>query len=358
MPRARRASCSTRSCSRTSTRATCRSTSRPASTPCSGATACCWAAPSTASRTRRTRSTCGRASRRRAARRRSCSVRAAGITLQAQPTQGALDRRPVVLQLAGGAHPRVGQLPDDPGRGSISAATRSSSARIRSPRGARRAGIPAPVEHEPASSRREHGSLGDFGLSARWSPQWLDGTLGFYYRNATDILPQIWPRRASPRRAGRGVHGDRRHAAAGGNACIINANATTLADLQKFGKSARTDRLRRRHPHLRRHAGEEIAGVSVGAELSYRAEHAAAERTRERAARPAGAGACRLRSRPRRIPDTARRARWATRCTASSTRSTSCRERAVRHRDDRGRADVDAMVEVTQNEAVFKGRET
>jgi hypothetical protein len=32
---------------------------------------------------------------------------------------------------------------------------------------------------------------GDWGLAARWSPQWLDGTMGFYYRNFTDKLPQI-----------------------------------------------------------------------------------------------------------------------------------------------------------------------
>ncbi len=31
----------------------------------------------------------------------------------------------------------------------------------------------------------------DFGLSARWSPEVLDGTLGFYYRNFTDTLPQV-----------------------------------------------------------------------------------------------------------------------------------------------------------------------
>ncbi len=31
---------------------------------------------------------------------------------------------------------------------------------------------------------------GDFGLAARWSPAWLDGTMGFYYRNFTDKLPQ------------------------------------------------------------------------------------------------------------------------------------------------------------------------
>lgn len=31
---------------------------------------------------------------------------------------------------------------------------------------------------------------GDWGLMARWSPEWLDGTLGFYARNFSDILPQ------------------------------------------------------------------------------------------------------------------------------------------------------------------------
>ena len=31
---------------------------------------------------------------------------------------------------------------------------------------------------------------GDWGLSARWSPEWLDGTLGAYYRVTADMLPQ------------------------------------------------------------------------------------------------------------------------------------------------------------------------
>lgn len=31
---------------------------------------------------------------------------------------------------------------------------------------------------------------GDWGLMAKWSPEWLDGTLGLYYRNTSDILPQ------------------------------------------------------------------------------------------------------------------------------------------------------------------------
>jgi len=32
---------------------------------------------------------------------------------------------------------------------------------------------------------------GDWGLAARWSPQWLDGTLGFYARRLSDNLPQL-----------------------------------------------------------------------------------------------------------------------------------------------------------------------
>ncbi len=31
---------------------------------------------------------------------------------------------------------------------------------------------------------------GDFGISAKWSPNFLDGTFGFYYRNFSDTLPQ------------------------------------------------------------------------------------------------------------------------------------------------------------------------
>ena len=33
---------------------------------------------------------------------------------------------------------------------------------------------------------------GDWGVMAKWSPAWLDGTLGVYYRQTSDILPQAW----------------------------------------------------------------------------------------------------------------------------------------------------------------------
>ena len=40
----------------------------------------------------------------------------------------------------------------------------------------------------PAAEPKQHG---EFGLSARWSPEILDGTVGFYYRNYADKLPQV-----------------------------------------------------------------------------------------------------------------------------------------------------------------------
>ncbi|HEX3139736.1 MAG TPA: DUF1302 domain-containing protein, partial [Rhizobacter sp.] len=37
----------------------------------------------------------------------------------------------------------------------------------------------------------EPNQQGEWGLSARWTPDWLDGTVGFYYRNFADKLPQV-----------------------------------------------------------------------------------------------------------------------------------------------------------------------
>jgi hypothetical protein len=45
------------------------------------------------------------------------------------------------------------------------------------------------------STRRGHDTTpdktGDFGLMAKWSPAWLDGTVGAYYRKTSDILPTL-----------------------------------------------------------------------------------------------------------------------------------------------------------------------
>lgn len=53
-----------------------------------------------------------------------------------------------------------------------------------------------PVRGALTSIRRGHdlqpGKSGDWGIMAKWSPEWLGGTLGFYYRKTSEILPQAW----------------------------------------------------------------------------------------------------------------------------------------------------------------------
>jgi hypothetical protein len=119
--------------------------------------------------------------------------------------------------------------------------------------------------------QRFTGSLGDFGLSARWNPEWLGGTMGFYARNATDILPQIM---LTPGLL-TGVPAAKCAAVGGvtlpGNACIVNQNATTLADLRTYGKFGTYQTAYGNDIHIFGVSlAKEIAGVSWGAELSYR----------------------------------------------------------------------------------------
>src|SRR5471030_720848 len=57
-------------------------------------------------------------------------------------------------------------------------------------------GVPGPVgANEYLRLNNGHtftpSQSGDFGLMAKWSPAWLDGTLGFYYRKTSDMLPNI-----------------------------------------------------------------------------------------------------------------------------------------------------------------------
>lgn len=76
---------------------------------------------------------------------------------------------------------------------------------------------------------------GEFGLSARWSPEALDGTVGFYYRRFADKLPQVLITRAAP--------------ANGSQYNMVYADGIDLYGVS-FAKN--------------------IAGVSVGAEVSTR----------------------------------------------------------------------------------------
>jgi hypothetical protein len=75
---------------------------------------------------------------------------------------------------------------------------------------------------------------GEWGVAARWSPQWLDGTLGFYYRRFADKLPQVFLTAAGPNRS---VY-----------------NMIYKDDIELWGVSL----------------AKNVAGVSLGAELSMR----------------------------------------------------------------------------------------
>ncbi|AMO25670.1 hypothetical protein UC35_22300 [Ramlibacter tataouinensis] len=75
---------------------------------------------------------------------------------------------------------------------------------------------------------------GEWGLSARWSPAWLDGTMGFYYRNFADKLPQTLITQ--------------------GGAGTTRYNLIYTDNIDLYGISL----------------AKNIAGISVGAELSAR----------------------------------------------------------------------------------------
>jgi hypothetical protein len=118
---------------------------------------------------------------------------------------------------------------------------------------------------------RYSGSLGDWGVAVRWSPEWLDGTLGFYGRNATDILPQQY---ATPG-AVTGLPAATCTAVGGTvvvpGVCLINKNATTAADLLQKGKLGTYGFAYGNNIHMYGLTlSKELAGMSVGAEVSYR----------------------------------------------------------------------------------------
>lgn len=90
--------------------------------------------------------------------------------------------------------------------------------------------IPVFANRGPAVNPSESG---EYGVSARWSPEWLDGTMGFYYRNFADKLPQILLTQGAP---------------------APRYNMVFADNIDLYGVSL----------------SKNIAGVSVGAEMSYR----------------------------------------------------------------------------------------
>ena len=132
-----------------------------------------------------------RASRRPAPRPRSCSGRSGGLTLQAQPTNE--------LSLAGQwfynwqavRSPESGSYLTVNDAAAVRRRLDDHRRRTRSPQRARLAGVLAGVERAGGRRRRATAAASATGACRRaGARQWLDGTLGFYGRNATDILPQ------------------------------------------------------------------------------------------------------------------------------------------------------------------------
>lgn len=113
-------------------------------------------------------------------------------------------------------------------------------------------------------------NTGNYGLAVRWSPQWLDGTAGVYYRRTYDMQPQLMLTpglAAAPAATCSAIGGQ----PVTPTQCIINQDATNVADLTGKG----------RYGEYNLAFGEDIdifglslskniGGISVGAELSYR----------------------------------------------------------------------------------------
>jgi len=88
----------------------------------------------------------------------------------------------------------------------------------------------------------EPSKSGEFGLSARWSPEWMDATIGFYYRRFADKQPAV-------------VLDARGVAAIGGTpGQPVGYRLSYGDDIDLYGISL----------------SKNIGGISVGAELSYR----------------------------------------------------------------------------------------
>jgi hypothetical protein len=94
--------------------------------------------------------------------------------------------------------------------------------------------ISAALGYAMRGNSSEPKQRGEGGLAARWSPEWLDGTMGFYWRRFADKLPQTFLTQV------------------GAGASRYNLIYPGGIDL--YGLSL----------------GKNIAGISVGAELSYR----------------------------------------------------------------------------------------
>jgi hypothetical protein len=111
---------------------------------------------------------------------------------------------------------------------------------------------------------------GDWGVSSRWSPKWLDGTLGAYYRVTADILPQgnatpaVRPGTPAALCTSLGM------VMLGPTTCYINPSAGTVPEILRgtigrYGAAYASD-IKIYGLSL----SKNVFGVSFGADLNYR----------------------------------------------------------------------------------------
>ncbi len=113
-------------------------------------------------------------------------------------------------------------------------------------------------------------SGGNYGVSARWSPDWLDGTLGFYYRRTSDQQPQVvlYPGVAAVPAATCSALG---LTPLPGGLCIINKNATNVSDLTTKGRFGNYNLAYATGINIYGISlSKNLGGISFGSEISYR----------------------------------------------------------------------------------------
>lgn len=124
----------------------------------------------------------------------------------------------------------------------------------------------APAVRAPDSAPPKSG---DFGLAARWSPDWLDGTVGFYARRTSELLPQANVRLVGLPTALFGAAGGAicqgmiPGAAVAGTNCLFYPSALGATSKYQLEYANGID-------VLGLSLSKSVAGVSLGADLSYR----------------------------------------------------------------------------------------
>lgn len=129
--------------------------------------------------------------------------------------------------------------------------------------------ITGPGQRLLQATAGEPNKNGDFGLSARWSPDWLDGTAGLYGRRTADIQPQLalTPAVAAVPAAACARAGA---TAIGPTTCYINPGAATLQQIRAGYLGQYQAFYGRDIDIYGLSLAKNIAGLSFGAELSYR----------------------------------------------------------------------------------------